>query len=186
MHIKMVFILIVCLFASVYSSQTDSQNEDRSKIIQENNDEEEEEEPQRVFNTVGVGPAGLGSLDSDNLAVSAYYGSMLIINPYVNGRFLLELTTDVTDAVFSNFELGVDIFLADAFLAPYFGIGLGGGFARGAEENVFGLTVSTQAGLIIFRNASLQFDLHGKLHLMLNEIDPGFPHVYSLRLGVLF
>ncbi|MFP4681110.1 MAG: hypothetical protein ACLFQB_11590 [Chitinispirillaceae bacterium] len=149
-------------------------------------DQQEEVRPQRVFRTAGLGPAGFIYLESENLAYSAYYGGVVDVNPFVNGRLVGELSTDFTDGLMGGLELGVDIFTSEGILAPYFGAGFGGGFARGAGENTFGFGISGNAGVYLFKDASLQINLQGRLYALLSQIETHYPLYYTFRAGILF
>ncbi len=147
---------------------------------------EPEQRPKRVFTTVGFGPAGFINLGSSNLAYSTHYGGVLKINPFVNGRLIGEITTDFTDAFIGDVELGVDIFTGEGFFAPYFGAGFSGGFARGLSENVFGMGVSGNLGVYLFKNAPFQINLQGRFYALFSEIETNYPMYYGFRVGLLF
>ncbi|KMQ51557.1 hypothetical protein CHISP_1565 [Chitinispirillum alkaliphilum] len=149
-------------------------------------EEDEEDEPGPFFSTFGLGLGGLGNLDSDNLAITGFVGSVLEIGPTVQGKIILDLTTDFRDALFTNAKLGVNFLAPTAFASPYLGLGLGLGYARGAGENLFGVTVAGSLGLILLRTSSIQLDLEGNINAMFNTTDEGVPFAYSLRLGVLY
>lgn len=148
--------------------------------------EEPEPRPKRIYRTVALGPAGFINLESSNLAYSAHYGGVLEVNPFVNGRLIGEITTDFTDGFVAGLELGVDIFTSQGVLAPYFGAGFGGGFARGAGENAFGFGISANAGVYLFKNAVFQVNLQGRLYGLLSQINTDYPLYYTLRAGILF
>ena len=180
--------MLIFMTTGSFSEQVSGNNKIISGELRtaQDNDVEDVEPPRRVFRTLGVALGGLGNLDSENLAYGVYTGSSLVINPFVNGRILFEVTTDFTDALLADAELGIDIFMGEAFLAPYFGAGLGAGFARGAQENVFGLTASAALGLLLFRNSDFQPDIQAKVQVLLNQIETGYPFNYGLRLGIYF
>ncbi|MFW6244511.1 MAG: hypothetical protein ACOC36_01355, partial [Fibrobacterota bacterium] len=106
--------------------------------------------------------------------------------PFVNGRLVGEITTDFTEGFMAGLELGVDIFTSEEVLAPYFGAGFGGGFARGAGENAFGFGISGNAGIYLFKNATFQVNLQGKLYGLLSQINTNYPLYYTFRAGILF
>lgn len=195
MNKKPFFFLLLLL--SIVSAQVEDlfiENDDTmgisvSAVQDQNNDNGEEEveiPPRRIFTVLGLGPAGLGNLDSDNLALSAYYGYTLAINPFVTGKIIYEINTDFTDALVTEIGVGADILLAEGFFAPYFGVGVGGGFVRGAQDNLFGVILNATAGVLPLRFENIQLDIHAKVSVLLRDAEKGNPYAYSLRAGVYF
>ncbi len=193
MNKKPFFFLLLLL--SIVSAQVEDlfiENDDTmgisvSAVQDQNNDNGEEEveiPPRRIFTVLGLGPAGLGNLDSDNLALSAYYGYTLAINPFVTGKIIYEINTDFTDALVTEIGVGADILLAEGFFAPYFGVGVGGGFVRGAQDNLFGVILNATAGVLPLRFENIQLDIHAKVSVLLRDAEKGNPYAYSLRAGV--
>ena len=139
------------------------------------------------FTTIGFGPATIKKMGVDNaMCYSFFAGRLWEVNPYAAIKANFEITSEFGNAVMGLVDLGANIYLLNADVAPYFGGDLGFGVGHNAVgETPYGFSLGGAVGIVLFRTSTVQMSVEGKASVVFDTSNNSYPAIYSVRLGVM-
>ncbi|MDG5814847.1 hypothetical protein QA601_07155 [Chitinispirillales bacterium ANBcel5] len=150
---------------------------------------QEEVEPQTTeteFSAAGFGPASMSNITSRDLAYSFFVARFWDVNPNAAIRVSADATTDFQNSLLASLNLGLNLFPFQDEIAPYAAAEFGFGYGRESNSNLFGFNTGAGIGVILFRSASIQMLIEGKVNLLFDSFENSFPTVYTARVGILY
>ena len=138
------------------------------------------------YSAAGFGPATMTNISSRTLSYSFFLGRIWEVNPFAGIRAMADVTTDFRNSAVASLGLGLQVMPFPEEFSPYVAGEFGLGYAREDGTNFFGFNAAGALGIMLFRSATAQMVLEGKAGFLFDDLENGFPSIYTVRIGILF
>jgi len=142
----------------------------------------------RNYMALGLGPAGLSGLSSNNLDYLFLYAYYWEVAPWAAIKFKSDNVFDFSkSSFFLSTAIGSNFFLTATNISPFAGVEFGVGLAKKPHfDAAFGFVIGGSVGVAFFRTSSAQLLLDLNVQTLLKKVDNENPDKYSLGISVLF
>ncbi|KMQ49977.1 hypothetical protein CHISP_3123 [Chitinispirillum alkaliphilum] len=180
--------LLFCLHSQVHSLENSNLSQNYLTLRSESSQEYQRPVVLRrgEFSLFAFGPAYVENIPARTLSYNFLVGRLWEVNPFAGIRVNADFTTDFENSVIGSLNLGLKVIPFPEEISPYAAAEFGFGGGREGSNNFFGFNAAGSLGAILFRTASVQMLLEAKASILFDDIENGFPTVYTARIGILY